>query len=105
MIILNEQQLKIVHDILQKHVPEEKIMVFGSRITGTIKPYSDLDLCIMGTQPLSLQQLGDLREDFSESDLPFRVDIVEWTTITPEFKKIIEAHCEELPPPKISIRN
>ncbi|HQY22803.1 MAG TPA: nucleotidyltransferase domain-containing protein, partial [Gammaproteobacteria bacterium] len=66
---------------------------------------SDLDLCIMGTQPLSLQQLGDLREDFSESDLPFRVDIVEWTTITPEFKKIIEAHCEELPPPKIFIRN
>lgn len=96
MIALNKQQLKIVQNILQKHLPTKKVMVFGSRVNGKIKPYSDLDLCIMGEKPLSLQQLADLREDFSNSDLPFRVDIVEWATITPEFKKIIENHSEEL---------
>lgn len=96
MIALNEQQLKIVQNILRKHLPAEKVMVFGSRAKGTPKPFSDLDLCIMNKQPLPLQQLSLLKEDFSESDLPFRVDIVEWATITPEFKKIIETHSEEL---------
>lgn len=47
--------------------------------------------------PLSLEHLADLQEDFSNSDLPFRVNIVEWANTTPEFRKIIENHSEELP--------
>lgn len=93
---LNKQPLNIVQDILRKHLPKEKVLVFGSRVTGVTKPYSDLDLCIMGTKPLSLQQLSNLREDFSESDFPFRIDIVEWATIAPEFKSIINNHGKEL---------
>lgn len=93
MIILSDQQLKIVQNILQKHLPSKEVLVFGSRVNGKTKPYSDLDLCIINEQPLSLQQLGNLREDLSNSDLPFRVDIVEWATITPEFKEIIKTRC------------
>jgi hypothetical protein len=34
--------------------------------------------------------MANLREDFSESALPIRIDIVDWATITKEFKNIIE---------------
>jgi len=35
-----------------------------------------------------------IREDFEESDLPFRVDILDWHTISAEFKANIEAKFE-----------
>jgi hypothetical protein len=31
-----------------------------------------------------------LKEDFSESDLPFKVDIIDWTSISDDLKKIIQ---------------
>jgi type I restriction enzyme S subunit len=34
--------------------------------------------------------LSALRDDFDESDLPFKVDMVDWTTTNPGFRKIIE---------------
>jgi uncharacterized protein len=89
MIYLDDTNIKIVKAILKEHLANKKVVVFGSRVKGTIKPYSDLDLCIMDETPLSLEQLGYLKEAFSESDLPIRVDIVEWAKITPEFKDVI----------------
>jgi type I restriction enzyme S subunit len=31
-----------------------------------------------------------MREDFSESDLPFRVDILDWATTSEPFRRIVE---------------
>ena len=70
-------------------LPEQQVIAFGSRVTNTAKVFSDLDLCIMNNQPLPLNILTDLREAFSESELPFRVDIVELATISVEFKEIV----------------
>lgn len=33
-----------------------------------------------------------LAEDFSESDLPWKVDIVDWATTSAAFRKVIEHH-------------
>jgi predicted nucleotidyltransferase len=57
---------------------------------GTAKPYSDLDLALLGDQPLPLSTRSDLAEDFTESDLPFKVDLVDWATTGPRFRKVIE---------------
>ena len=57
---------------------------------GNHKPHSDLDLCIIAETPLTFMQMAALKEDFSESNLPMRVDIVEWSSITPEFQQIIQ---------------
>jgi len=40
-----------------------------------------------------------LADDFSESDLPFKVDIVDWATTGERFRKIIEAERIVLQPP------
>ncbi len=76
--------------ILKKTQPKYPVVAFGSRVTGHVKPHSDLDLCIMSDQPLSLTQLAELRKTFSESDLPIRVDIVDWSTLSPQFREIVQ---------------
>ena len=82
--------LRIVTDILRRHVPEHQVWAFGSRATGKAKPYSDLDLAIITDTPLPLAILAALAEAFSESDLPWRVDLVDWSTTSEPFRKIIE---------------
>lgn len=79
----------IVRDILRKHVPDKEVWAFGSRVTGTLKPYSDLDLAVISDAPLPPAISASLTDDFSESDLPWRVDVVDWATTSPAFKAII----------------
>ncbi|QLB13710.1 hypothetical protein EV697_105159 [Bisgaardia hudsonensis] len=86
---LTNEELKIVQNILQKFVPHFTIWAFGSRIKAQSKPYSDLDLAIITNTPLDLATHADLVNAFSESDLPWKVDIIDWATTSSEFKEII----------------
>ena len=86
---LRPGELEIVRGILQRHVPERAVWAFGSRVQGKAKPYSDLDLAVIGEQPLALSIRANLAEEFSESDLPFKVDIVDWATTSERFRQII----------------
>ena len=82
----------IVRDALRRHVPDREVLAFGSRATWTAKDYSDLDLAIMGEEPLSLRASSALDEALVESDLPFRVDIVDWARTDDSFRRIIRLH-------------
>jgi predicted nucleotidyltransferase len=53
---------------------------FGSRVQGTARPYSDLDLVVIAGTPLPLTALAALADDFSRSDLPWKVDVWGWAT-------------------------
>lgn len=81
---------QIVRDILRKHVPKYEVWAFGSRAKWLAKQYSDLDLAIITDQPLALAISAALADDFSESDLPWKVDVVDWATTGESFRKIIE---------------
>lgn len=89
-IDIKPEHLKIVHNILLQHLPaHSKVWVFGSRAKGNAKKFSDLDLVIDAGKSLPGQTMTNLAFDFEESDLPYRVDIVDWNTISDNFKKII----------------
>ena len=87
---LRPDHWEIVRGILQKHVPQYEVWAFGSRAKGSAKPYSDLDLAVITCQPLPLTIAANLADDFSESDLPWKVDVVDWATTRESFRKIIE---------------
>jgi type I restriction enzyme S subunit len=91
-IAITPEQWQIVAAILQKHVPDKEVWAFGSRATHTEKPYSDLDLAISSDIGLSLSLLAAIEHDFSESDLPFKVDVVDSAAISPAFRGVIEGH-------------
>jgi len=58
-------------------------------VTRTAKKFSDLDIAIIGQEPQPAWVQADLEEAFRESDLPFKVDVVDWAAASPSFKKII----------------
>lgn len=89
MIFLSKENLRLVRDILAAYVPNRPVYVFGSRVQGNHKPYSDLDLAIISKMPLDLSVLAELSDAFIQSDLPFKVDIIDWASIDKEFQDII----------------
>lgn len=82
--------------MLARHVPDREIRVMGSRVTGRAKPFSDLDLVVMGDEPLDFRTMGQLREAFDESNLPFAVDVVEWASASEGFRRIIDEQARPL---------
>lgn len=90
-IDISPAQWEIVRTVLQQHVPQYPVWAFGSRAKWTAKPFSDLDLAIITNQALDWGVSAALADNFSESDLPFKVDLVDWATTSAAFRKIIEA--------------
>jgi predicted nucleotidyltransferase len=90
-LALSAEEGRIVTAILREFVPERAIWAFGSRVKGGHKPFSDLDLVVIGEEPLPLTTMANLTEAFSESDLPYKVDVVDWATTSESFRRVIEA--------------
>jgi len=94
-LIITAAEWEIVQAVLMRHVPEREVWAFGSRVGsgvgGRIKKFSDLDLAILGDHPLPPGALAGLSDDFTECDLPYKVDLVDWATTSERFRKIIEA--------------
>ena len=85
--------LDTVRRILREHVPALEVHAFGSRVAWNARETSDLDLALMTAKPLSIDRTVRLRAAFTDSDLPFRVDIVDWATISESFRqRILENH-------------
>ena len=93
-IDISSGDFEIVKRILARHVPDCKVLAFGSRVCGTARRYSDLDLALMTSEPLDIRRSSELKEAFAQSDLPFRVDIVDWASASDNFRRIIEMNCE-----------
>ena len=91
-IDLRPDYLELVKTILREHLPESaKVYAFGSRAKGTAKSFSDLDLAVdANSKKLPAKVMTDLRSDFEESALPYKIDIIDFNDISPEFKKIVE---------------
>ncbi|MGE4451731.1 hypothetical protein [Castellaniella sp.] len=49
-------------------------------------------LAIISPQPLTLDTRAALADEFSMSELPWKVDIVDWTAASESFKKTVAAH-------------
>ena len=93
MIDLNPHHLETVRRILAEHVPACEVRAFGSRATWTAKDYSDLDLAIVSAGPLHRGALGRLKDAFEDSDLPIRVDVLDWHAISESFRNAIAQDC------------
>jgi len=96
MIDLSPEHASEVRRILLELVPECEVRVFGSRVTGRSQPFSDLDLALVGSINIEPARLEALKDAFSESDLPFMVDVLDWGAISESFRKVILGRYEVL---------
>jgi predicted nucleotidyltransferase len=85
---LPERYLRIVHEILQKYLPQAEVWAYGSRVNGDHHEASDLDLVVRHPADLGHRQshLGELKDAFSDSDLPIFVQVVDWAVIPASFQ-------------------
>ena len=93
---ISNKHLEMVRKLLRKHVPGVVVRAFGSRVNGTAKLYSDLDIALMTAESLSPSAMAQLKADFSESNLPFKVDVLDWQATSSSFKKLIDQKYEVL---------
>jgi predicted nucleotidyltransferase len=91
-LLVHPDHLEIVREILQRYVPDRMVWAFGSRVAGTARDTSDLDLAVAGRDALDFETLASLRDAFSDSNLPYRVDVVDCATISDTFRSIIESN-------------
>ncbi|MGC2203658.1 MAG: nucleotidyltransferase domain-containing protein [Stellaceae bacterium] len=91
-IDLSADHSRLVLKILRANLPvNTRAWVFGSRVTGRARLYSDLDLAVDAGRRLTLDELAELAEAFSDSDLPYRVDLVDWHSIDDHWRTTISA--------------
>lgn len=76
--------------ILHQHLPGAQVSVFGSRVQGKARPYSDLDLAIEVEPAPDWRTWARLREAFEASDLPICVDVVDWHRASADFKHLVD---------------
>lgn len=94
---LDACSLSIVQAILGRHIPGRPVYAFGSRTRGRARRRSDLDLAVGGQEPLSTRIIAEIKEDFSESDLPIFVDVLDINSVDREFLQRIEPYFVPVP--------
>lgn len=97
-IDVTESEFKIVKGILENTLPPAtKVWVFGSRAKYTTKRGSDLDIAIKNKEHLSPTIMAQLRNKFTDSDLPYTVGVVDTNTIDKDFYNAIKSDCIVFP--------
>ena len=80
---LTAQELAQLQGILREQLASAtsdgavQAWAFGSRATGSARPYSDLDILVTQPSTLSWRHRADLADALEQSHLPFHVDVVD----------------------------
>ena len=87
-----EHQLKYLDEARRiifsfEELKEYAVFIFGSRADGTANQRSDIDIGILGKQALPAFIKLDIEEQFEESNIPLRVDFVDFCKVDQAFKK------------------
>ena len=91
MISVSSNEFDIIINILNTYIKKGKVYAFGSRYKNNNRKFSDFDIAIDIGEKLSFEFLTSLKDAFEESDLPYRVDIIDYNNISDKFKKIVDS--------------
>jgi len=84
-LLMEKEDYDILKSILQKY--PYKFYAYGSRVKGTAKKYSDLDLCYQ--DDIAGYEVEEIKEQLEKSDLSFVVELVSWKSMRPFFQENI----------------
>ena len=62
--------------------------IFGSRASGNNARWSDLDIGLTSRKKLAGSTREKIREAFENSNIPFKIDLVDFDQVSSEFKKV-----------------
>ena|SRR5260370_25885596 len=98
MIALNENERKTLTNIMKRHATDQhyKVVVFGSRVNGKARKYSDVDVALIGEHAVPLRTIALLADALDDSSLPYTVDIVDFDSAGDAMQSEITRNGEEL---------
>jgi len=70
----------ILHQI-ERFLPKATVWAFGSRVKGTCRPASDLDLAVHCDKQTALTSLIQLNAVLEESDIPYKVQVLDYNRL------------------------
>ena len=80
---LSRRDMVAIEVVLRSHSDIQKVVIFGSRAKGNFHPGSDIDLAIMNPH-VSWSTLARMQDEFKETNLPYFVDLVDFSTLCHE---------------------
>ena len=92
MIHMEKKHWGILIEILEKY--KYNFYAFGSRVSGNCKKFSDIDIFFNEEIPNNI--LLKLEEEFEESDLPFKVDLINYKKCDSDFQSIMLSHAVKI---------
>ena len=94
-LCLETEQLEAVQRILSLHFEGLEVWAYGTRLTGVdLTPDTELDLAVIAERPLSFEAMTAVEKAFAESELPFRVDVIDWVKLPESMQKQIKKEHE-----------
>lgn len=91
--MLDSKISQLLKAIVYKYLPEDSYnaFIFGSRATGRNRKFSDIDLGINGPKPLTPKEYISIQNEIEDSDIPYRVDLVDFAKVNNKFKQVLNS--------------
>ena len=91
---VKEEISKILRDELSNS--DYSAFFFGSRITGTNSPTSDLDVGIEGKNPVSVDILRSIKSRCESIPTLYSIDVVDFSFLSDDFIKVAKTKIEKI---------
>ena len=87
-----------IKQIIAKNIDISKyrLFLFGSRASGNNAEYSDFDIGVIGNKPLPSVTKINIEGELEDSDIPVKVDLLDFYQASEKFKKIALSHTIDL---------
>lgn len=95
-----------IKKVIAKHVdPKDSyVFLFGSRAAGGSRPASDYDIGIYRHEKIPLSVIARIKDELEDFPIPVDIEIVDFTTVTDEFKKLALRQIKIWNKPKTSLK-
>ncbi len=92
--MVDQHTLSILKSILHKYLDSSKYrsFIFGSRTHAKHRKFCDLDVGITGSTVVPTTTLLQIKEDLQSSDIPYMCDVVDFGTVSDDFKSKALSH-------------
>jgi predicted nucleotidyltransferase len=90
---MQSQVIRRVREIVLQGLKGQAVEVylFGSRAAGRAGAVSDIDVAVNPLKPLPAGLLSRIREELEESNVPYRVDLVDLSRLGNEWLERVRA--------------
>ena len=86
---LTEKHVEFIKKTVREILSDVEIYVYGSRVQGKAKRYSDVDIALKSKSAIPFLRLLDIKTAFENSTFPYNVDVIDLNSIKDDFKNII----------------